>query len=277
MSIIRNLSIKDYLDSERVSHSKLKTFAEGGPRLYSMTYLQKSAKRPRSKDFMFGNAFETLFQRPQDFAREVIVAPMGYDGRKTTNENYKSFRDSVVKAGKDYVTHEELMIMQNMVEAANEHELAGILCSKEHAEQQVTLTAEMAGNLPCQCRPDWVSLNGCPETNFEPYEVNLKTTGSFNEFQRDLFNYGYHSQASMVHDIMDAHGYRMCRSYQLVVEKDIPHRVALFLLPAPVVRAGYRWCVDQLLALADCYAKNDWPRVIQGELSVEVPKWIREE
>lgn len=276
MSIVRNLSIQDYLDSERISHSKLKTFAEGGPRLYSMTYLQKTLKRTRSKDFMFGNAFETLFQRPHDFAKEVIVAPMGYDGRKTKTENFKSFKDSVVDAGKDYITHDELLIMQNMVEAANEHDLASVLCSKDNAEQQVTITADLCG-LPCQCRPDYVSLSGCPETNFEPYEVNLKTTSSFSRFDRELFDYGYHSQAAMVRDIMDANGYTKCRSYQLVVEKDIPHRVALFLLPAPVVRAGHQWCVDQLLALADCYAKNDWPRVIQGELSVELPKWIREE
>ena len=77
MTVIRNLPLAEYLASANVSHSKLRTFAEGGPQLYHDRYVTRTSEREETQALAFGQAFETLFQRGGEALARECCGRMG--------------------------------------------------------------------------------------------------------------------------------------------------------------------------------------------------------
>jgi PDDEXK-like domain of unknown function (DUF3799) len=267
MSIERNVSIESYHENARISHSMLKDFSDRGPCYFYRRYIEKSIPRKTSEAFSFGQAFETLVQRPLEFNKEVIVAPEGLDGRTKQGKEFKASC-----AGREFISHFEFRQMERMLEAYREHTLAVSMVNA--CEQQVTLTHE---NL--QARPDWVCLEGSAETSFLPISIDLKTCDDINELRnaRKLIRFSYHTQAAFVRRMLALNGFPNAQCYLLCVEKETPHRVAMFRLREDLLDVADRWIDVQLGRLWHCMDTNTWPRVEPGIVEIGKPGWLQEE
>lgn len=267
MTISRNTTIEQYHDNGLISHSMLRDFAEKGACYYYRRYIEKTIPRKTSDAFTFGQAFETLVQRPLDFNREVIVAPEGLDGRTKEGKAFKASCN-----GREFISHFEYRQMERMLEAYREHTIAGTMVKA--CEAQLTLTHD---NL--QARPDWACLEGTAETSFRPISIDLKTCDDMSELKnsRKILKYGYHTQAAMVRRLLAANGHPGAACYLLCVEKETPHRVAMFELDSELLDDADRWINTQLAQLARCYETNTWPRVEPGIIRIGKPAWLQTE
>lgn len=260
-----DIPIDEYHAHPCYSHSKLRVFARGGPRLYYMTFINPSLPpRKRTDAMVFGDFFETYVQRPSAFPKACLVAPAG-KGNETGPK--RDFLKSIPK-GTDYIDQEDLAKMANMKSAMDEHDLAMALISGGQA--QVTMRNNIRGAL-CQARPDWLCMGGIPENDWEPYSLDLKTTDSLDDFESDIYNYGYYSQAAMVEMIADV----PMENYILAVEKQIPHRVALYMVCHDSMAAGREWVSEQLYGVTSCVSSNSFPRIEQGVKVVRLPAWMK--
>lgn len=269
MSIVRDLSITDYHANAAISHSRLKDFAERGPAYYYRRYIDGSIQRKGSEAFTFGQAFETLVQCPENFDREVLVKPEGKAGDGRTVEG-KAW--NAANGHRECISAFERRQLDRMKEALEEHALAMSMVAQ--CESQLTLTHE---NL--QARPDWVCLDGTPESSFRPFSIDLKTCEDLNELMnaRKLIKWGYHSQAAFVRRMLAENGHPGAQCYLLCVEKETPHRVALLRLGDDLLGVADRWIDVHLGRLRTCMEHNSWPRVEPGIVEIGKPGWLQEE
>lgn len=266
MTIIRGIPIAEYLASPNVSHSKLRTFEQGGPRLYHDRYLSKTSEREETSALVFGQAFETLLQRGEAALREeVLIAPHGLDGR--TKEG-KAFKQQA--AGRTCIAADEFEAMRAMVESLSELEVARD--KLEACEQQVTLTAPSHG-LTLQARPDYVLLS-----EMCPISIDLKTTKCLNDLNATgVVKLGYHTQAALVRRVLAANGLPGAACYLLAVEKVEPYRSALLHLTPALLDAGDLWIDTYLPRLAACFERGQWPRAEPTVRDLELPRWLAQE
>lgn len=72
-----DLTIDSYLASRRLSHHKLRTFAELGPRGYFMAIEQHKWTQADTAHFLSGRAMEDALQRPDEYAARYAQKPDG--------------------------------------------------------------------------------------------------------------------------------------------------------------------------------------------------------
>ena len=270
--ILKDVDIEAYhADREYTSHSKIRDFAEKGPRFYFERHVQHTIEREETDAFRFGNASECLLQQGgQAFAAKYAVKTL--PGNTTAGKQWAAAQDA---AGKIIISQADYDAMLHMVEALQTD------CQKgmdliEHAEQQVTLRGELHG-VKVQARPDWVNLD-----EYATYSVDHKTTKSMRDLLVDLdscgpsiWKLGYHSQAALVRELLRQNGYPHVSCYLLVAEKVQPYRVECIDIEN-LLDAGDKWLARVLPQLAQCQQTNTCPRSSGGIVKVQKPKWMDE-
>lgn len=266
MAIIRNQPISTYLSSERISAHKLKTLAELGPRGYYLTHISRIISKPRTPEMVFGSFFEDLIQRPATFKDEHLIRPPGLNMTETKKDpRVNAFKE--ISKTRDHIKHEEYEVMLEMAAAFAEHpEVMSLL---HGAEQQVTLTGEMYG-LSCQSRPDWVHFAGCSLTDYRPYTLDLKTTDDITFFAYNAEKkFSYDMQAAMVRHLMEENGYPESAQFNIVVEKSLPHRVAVVEYRRATLDRVRDYKIEPLMIeLRECLKNQSFPRIVPGRIEI---------
>jgi len=276
MTIDWNIGIGAYHESDRVSHSKLRDFAEFGPAYYLARYLTKTVgRRPRTPAMFFGDQFEEFVQRPASFKQRYEIEPEDLDLRKTKEDKCRveHWKAMYKERPGDIITMDNYRSMEAMLGALREHELGTKLVAASVEQPTILVDHEPFG---LQARPDWLCLEGVPETNGVPFSLDLKTCESLTDLMnaRSIVRYGYHSQAAMVQRCLAVNGFEECRSFLFAVEKTYPHRAAVIEIEQDLLAVGDEWVQRRLGELARCYLERKWERVIQGITKVGKPSWL---
>lgn len=149
----------------------------------------------------------------------------------------------------------------------------------DEAAKQVSILHDNVMGLPgVQSRPDWLCLNGCAASEWQPYALDLKTTLTLGQLAsgRSILKYGYHRQAAMVRTSLALEGVDVSglRYLLLGAEKTFPFRWRVIEVPKELIDVGERWCERHMLRLADHYATGEWP-LVDSEITVaDVPAWF---
>lgn len=255
MTIHTDISIDEYHRGSHgfYSHSKLRCFSEESPFQFHAVHVAKTWVEPETNDLRFGSAFETLFQEGGDvFAQRVQI--IDGDGR---NSEVKKKRAACVAAGKRWVTNDEYMLMVDMTRSLDKH-AKGVAYTRD-ASQQITLRGELCG-LPMQCRPDWLQLDAFLSTS-----VDLKTTRDLKRLAEPrgwgLRQYGYHSQAALVRELLRQNGYEHVVLYNWAVDKNPPsHKRALIEIRPDLLDEGLRYLEATARELKHCLETDTWPQ-----------------
>lgn len=256
--IIYDEPIEQYHCAPQLSNSKLVDFAVRGPRFFAARHVTRTSPPLPSKEHqIFGQAFEDLLCEPDTIRQKYALKPK--DMTFSTKEG-KAWRAEQEAAGRKIIKEGELDAMYGMRQAFFENETA--VAMVRAARQQATIRAPYAGTPGLQARPDWLCLEGCAATGFEPYSLDLKTTAKLPSLTsgRSVADLRYDCQASIVRETLRLEGHHI-RSFLLACEKSAPYRCVVIELPPAWTGLGWAWAERQLARLAVHYRTNEWPRV----------------
>ena len=129
--------------------------------------------------------------------------------------------------GKTRITDSELSEVRAVTEAVRAHPLASRLLSSGLPEVTFRSSPSPTLGFAVQCRPDWLSTQGCDVSEGEPFIADLKTVESLDRWQRNWDSLLYALQWPFYCEVMKAAvGERIAtRCYFIVAEKQWPNRV----------------------------------------------------
>lgn len=256
---------EDYLRWDAVSQSQLKELARSPAHLRA--YL---AQPDEDTDALrIGRAVHCAVLEPGEFAspKRFGILPDGTDRRtKAGKELWETIRASGATPIKQ-AEHEATCAMRDALLA---HTAAGaLLRAPGSTELSIVWMDEETGVL-CKARHDKHA-----EGVGGGVILDVKTTGdaSPREFERSVFNFGYHRQGAFY--IRGARALSLPVEHYaiLAVEKDAPYAAAVYRLNDGAIDAGDAEAGVLLRLYARCLLRNEWPAYTAGVQDIAIPDW----
>lgn len=232
---IYDISNEAYHQGPGISRSALMEFRKS-PYHYWYKYLNPDYKpKAETPALLFGKAFHTLALEPDKFE--------GY-GNVLTAYQRKLFAD-----------------LEPMVESLKKNKVAMQLIENAQIEKSLYWTDPDTGVL-CKCRPD--ILHSC-------LVADLKTAqdGSAWSFSKAIYDYGYHIQAAMIREALQAlKKITVNDFFFIVIEKSAPFVTTVYQLDKKSIDKGQEEFVCLLQRYKQCLASNHWPSYEAQEVSL---------
>lgn len=251
------------LQSHPISWSRLK-FYEKSPAHFLENWLNPPEPTPA---MTLGSALHCLVLEPEKFDSRYVAAPANIDRRtKAGKEEWASFEAGA--KGKSILTAEQVEQCRGMaraIAATNAASKALEMCP--HREQTIEWE-DPTTDLPCK---------GVIDAWGDNWIIDIKTTDDATDraFSRAVANYGYHGQAAFYID-----GLGLARQTTtpknflfVVVEKQPPYGVRVFLCTTDLLAAGRQNYLKLLGRHAECVAAGDWPGYRDEVAPLDLPAW----
>lgn len=230
------------------------------PEIVSNSYLSRlnscpaKAKIPQAETpaMIIGRSAHTLILEGEaSWWAQFVVAPEVDKRTKEGRELCKAFiKDN---PDKDIIDTEDYIAILGMAEAVYNHPFAKELLNKGISESTIIWKDEETGIL-CKCRPDRT-----PADN-KGVLVDLKTTQDASAFGRAVMSYGYARQAAFYTEAVNKiTGQKYDAFAFIVVEKEPPYRVEVYVLDAEYMNWGFNENHRLLRLEKDCREKNFYP------------------
>lgn len=263
---VYEISIEDYHNGDGISRSKLVEFQKSP---YHYWYKANHPEKIRNVEVIaktnaleFGNALHTYVLEPDEFGKRYAVFQKINRQKKVGKEAYAQFLlDSAGKAIISQDAYDEIRLMSDAIQA---HGQAKDLISDAWYEKSIYWTDPDA-DLLCKVRPDiW----------HDGFIVDLKTTVSakYTDFQKSIYNYGYHIQAGMMHEALKHVLCKDVKSFVFVaIEKEPPYALACYQLEDMALDLGVRRFKEIIQGIRKCINENIWPSYESG--LINLPSW----
>jgi hypothetical protein len=211
-----------------------------------------------------GRATHVATLEPERFRSQWAV----WDGGARRGKEWEKFERQAHADGLDVLTADQFETVQAISKAALSDEYAARYLRGGSAEVTL-LWADSDSGIPCKARPDFAAKD-------VGALVDLKSTrdASPEAFARACWNLSYAEQAAFYVDGYEAAtGVRL--PYVIVaVENCAPYIVQVYRLPNAVLDIGRATYRGHLERLALCRRTGRWPGYGDGELDLELPRWV---
>ena len=237
------------------------------PRHYWHARLRAGAEpRQPTDDMILGSALHCAVLEPLEFDRRYTVAPKCDRRTKVGKEEWAAFQ--AANAQRELLDAEGMEAVTGMRESILAHRAASYFLNGAERETSVFWTDPDHGCL-MRARPDaWG----------QDVLVDIKTTGdaSAEAFQRVAYNMRYHVSAALYLDgVKVATGHELVAYLWIVVERDAPHAVAVYVADAAQIALGRSLYRRDLHRLITCRAANEWPGLPDTLSPLGLPRWAR--
>lgn len=266
--IYTNLSSEDYhADRESISRSALMDFKRSSFYYWSKHLNPDRPAIEQKPSWIFGSAFHTLILEPSKFLRIFSVKPESQRLKDVGPDLYYSIQSIIKKveeSGLIVLTTPDHYKLLEMSESLLSNNHAKDLLENSIIESSYVWKDEASG-LIVKSRPDILHPN---------MYVDLKTIddASPHSFQKSMAAYGYHIQAAMVCDGVEAlTGRKLSACINICVEKTYPYSVGIYIIDEAAIDHGRNEYQSLLLNLKACIMSGEWPDY-QPE-TVGLPRW----
>lgn len=257
----RSISNSEYhQDTTAISHSALDTFIRD-PALYLGQYVTGTIERKQTEQMAFGSAFHEIVLESDAIKTGVIMQDggksyahvqmhvLGKGGSRATNA-YKDFAAGI-PSGMAILDDADFESIRGMILSLQGHRSAmALLTKKGDTEQSVFWECPQSG-LMLKARIDRLTAE---------LIVDLKTCQSADpkEFSKSAFGWGYHRQAAMYGDAIQAlWGFQAPMAF-IAIEKTPPYTVNVFELSNKFVELGREHNREALARLVECKRTGVW-------------------
>lgn len=205
---------------------------------------------------------------PDAFRRTVVL----WDGGRKAGKAWDAFVEA--NEGREILSadeNDEIQLLAAMVRsepAARKHLVSGSAEVTAQWTRDVKLPDGSATvRVPCKGRLDFVSSSGVI--------VDLKTTrdASPDGFGREVWRYGYHTQAAWYVDGYAAATGSTLPAVLIAVEAEAPHVVAVYRIPDDILQMGREHYESLLARYAECAREDRWPGYFIGESELTLPRY----
>lgn len=240
--------------------------------------------RPPERDkphFNVGKAAHDMILLSERWPEHYHVLPEGFSFAKT-----KQFADAIAEAeaareeGVTVLRHEEAQTVHAVAAAIRRNSLAMAALTNGVTEETLAWIDTETG-VWLRARPDF-RPNSLIEGRDVMVVADLKFVApahaSRDGFMRAIANFGYHQSAAFYCDgIKATFGHYPTNWLHVVVEKEPPHCVALYELPAEDIERG-RWMNREAIqTFARCVDTGKWPGYADEPAPVGLPAWAKKQ
>lgn len=187
--------------------------------------------------------------------------------------------DAAMAAGKVILRAQDAEVVEGIVSAIAGNTMAMTALSNGVREETIVWRDPLTGAL-LRCRPDF-RPNSITERKAVRVVADLKFVApdhaSPEGFARAVNNFGYHQSAAFYWDGIEAvHGIAPTHWLHIVVEKEAPHCVALYELPAEDIQRGRMLNRRAINLFHRCLQAEAWPGYADEPAPVGLPHWARQ-
>lgn len=251
----------DYRDHPGINHSTLKAFAKGAAHVKHL--LDHGSKETES--MKLGTLTHLMVLEPHLMSEQVAIAPEINRRTKAGREKWQEFESS--SDGKLVVTKEQAFLAEAMSEAVLKHPAASEILTDFEPEVERYWVDDLFG-VQCKAKLDGVRSDGLV--------IDLKTAmdASIAGFNRTIFNFNYHTQASWYMTGQGRAGNPSPTGFVFIaVGNSPPHEVSVIRMTNEALGIGRRTVTDWLYEYHQRTRSNNWvsnPTVVD----VVVPGWV---
>jgi hypothetical protein len=253
---IYDLTLAEYLADPcaepSISSSGLRTIENECPLVYwHDSPLNPNRERSTTTAFEFGRATHDWLLQKDRFLEFNHVLSDSCDLRTKAG---KAERDEALEAGKTVIKAEEFEAVKAMRQAVLDHEYAGAAFENGKAEQTLVWKDPETG-VWLRCRPDYLPA---PMDWIPDYKTAVSAKPQ--EFQRAVWNHGYHMQAAHIMEgILRVTGHEPRNFFFVVQEKRPPYIVSVIALDRIALEWGATQNRRAIRIFAGCLERDHWP------------------
>lgn len=249
----QQVSIEEYHASKGLSSSKISDICYPNcPEYYHYKHLTDFHEFVNDKHFVLGNALHCMYLEYFEFEKRYVVMPK-YDGRTKEGKEKKAFFEKHHK-DKTILTQEDYNLCAGMFD-----KLTNFFEIPEDVTMIENSIAWNHGDVLLRARPDLVCGNRI---------YDIKTTRDIRTFNNSIYKYGYHRQAAMVIDGLNANFLNEdYEFYIVVVSKERPHLCKMFKFGEDSIEKGRCEYLEALEIYKQCIEEDVWPGYV-GEIEV---------
>lgn len=262
-----DIPIDSYHESDGLSNSGITKLLDC-PYKYWYEYLNKDKpqEEKESRALLIGQALHTLSLEPEKYEEKFFVMPQLDRRTKAGKEQYAALQEE--HKGKTLLTADEADQVKKMADSirSNKAFMKLIEDKNKYIEHSIYFNDPETGVL-LKSRPDF----------FNHFLVlDLKTTISAKpqDFEKAIFNYGYHRQAALALDALTSlTGCRYDSFVILAVEKEAPYLTALYVLDAAAIELGRKQYKEAVKTFKQCQTENKWEGYPEEVVQITLPNW----
>lgn len=198
----------------------------------------------------FGNAAHTYILERNEFESRYIEWAGPSRGTKAGKEAFKQIKGEA--HGRHIINQDAVRQIERMSVAVDASPEATALLKNGLAEKSIFYRDKITG-LELKARPDVIHSD---------FLVDLKcvANASLHAFEKSVYEYGYHIQAAMQLEALEAETGREVTDFLFVpIEKDAPHAMGIYPLSQAALDAGEEELYNLTKRLKKCFDENSWP------------------
>lgn len=247
MTLLKNQPEQEYRDAPGLNISKLK--------LMDISPLAFRRYRPTSKAFPLGKAAHAAILEPEAFNLRYTVLPEEFSRR--TGKAYQEWADN---DGREVLLRAEYETA--LACASSAQRSRAVRRHLEHADTELSIFTTIRG-VPVKCRLDWAGPEGLGD---------LKTVQDMRlrNFFRQCVSLDYLAQFAFYSDAYESETGTKAPWHSGVVEKSVPHDIAVVSFAAHDLEQGRKRYNEWLDRYIECMSRDVWPGV-SGEDDAEIP------
>ena len=275
-----DIAAEDYHGGEicpgpSISSTGLKTIINRSPLHYWHGSPLNPDRMPQveKRHFAVGKAAHDILLLGERWPTRYHVLPEGFSRAAS-----KKFADEIAAAdqaeadGMTLLKLEDALTVEAMAASLRRNPFAAAALT--NGEPEVTLAwQDKETGVWCRVRPDFL-----PTRRKIVPDLKTAADASPDAFSRTIGSYGYHQSASFYMDGIEAiYGERPTNWLHVVIEKEPPHCVALYELPAEDIDRGADLNRRALRIFADCLSADKWPGYSDDVTLCGLPGWSRKQ
>ena len=260
--IYADIDIDAYHADEGISSSGISLILDC-PKRYWWEYHSGQKSERDGKAYNIGQAIHTAILEPTKFQERFYLCEESYDLRtKAGKETFQKIEHEA--KGRIILRGADCEMIVHMEASVKNHSLwEKIDLSKGSIETSVYWDAGIY-NTRLRARPDFYNDN---------IIIDLKTTDSIAGFAKSVYNYGYHRQAAMQIDGLEAIDGKKRHFAFFVVEKKAPHLTACFTLDEQALDQGRKEYLEGAAVYSECLRFDKWAGYDEKFQLLSLPKW----
>lgn len=220
------------------------------------------------KALEIGRAIHMLVLEPDVFARayRIMEKPSG-TGMKAAKE---SILNEAVADGVTVLWQDDAEMVLAMRESIWRSDIARKMLERAQLEQSILWECPEFG-IPMKARLD-VSFV-LPSGGVMIFDLKTCRCARKQEFERTIYNYGYHVQAATYMEAAEAVDMDPRSFVFICAEKQKPFPVALYELDSNAIELGRDYLRKAKRIYADCLASGVWPAYSDKIEPISIPEW----
>ena len=270
----------DLLPGPSLSSSGAKTLLTKSPlHFWHGSPMNPARVETQKSHFNVGKAAHDLILLPDRWEEFYHVTPEGFSRAATKRFAAEiAEADAAQESGRVVLSFDQARTVDAMASAIKRNPDAVAALSNGVAEETLAWQDGQTG-VWLRARPDFRPnsiLTKSAVMVVSDLKFVAETHASPDGFSKAIHNFGYHQSAAFYMDgIKAVYGHYPTHWVHIVVEKEPPHCVSLYVLPGEDIERGRVLNRRAINLFARCLDRGKWPGYADAPMPVGLPGWAR--